>query len=64
MVKPYTTVDEGISEYHVSGNFEDVRIFTHLVLSALEMLVENRITGFPVVDDDWKLVCFLFSPFC
>ncbi|KAF8016167.1 hypothetical protein BT93_H1628 [Corymbia citriodora subsp. variegata] len=25
---------------------------------ALEMLVENRITGFPVVDDDWKLVCF------
>ncbi|XP_030529664.1 CBS domain-containing protein CBSX1, chloroplastic [Rhodamnia argentea] len=23
---------------------------------ALEMLVENRITGFPVVDDDWKLV--------
>lgn len=23
---------------------------------ALEMLVENRITGFPVIDDDWKLV--------
>ncbi|KAI4383425.1 hypothetical protein MLD38_009263 [Melastoma candidum] len=23
---------------------------------ALELLVENRITGFPVVDDDWKLV--------
>ncbi|XP_078443275.1 CBS domain-containing protein CBSX1, chloroplastic-like [Wolffia australiana] len=23
---------------------------------ALEILVENRITGFPVVDDDWKLV--------
>ncbi|KAF8410100.1 hypothetical protein HHK36_002622 [Tetracentron sinense] len=25
-------------------------------LTALEILVENRITGFPVVDDDWKLV--------
>ncbi|XP_042499407.1 CBS domain-containing protein CBSX1, chloroplastic-like [Macadamia integrifolia] len=23
---------------------------------ALEALVENRITGFPVIDDDWKLV--------
>ncbi|XP_077211569.1 CBS domain-containing protein CBSX1, chloroplastic-like [Tasmannia lanceolata] len=23
---------------------------------ALEILVENRITGFPVIDDDWKLV--------
>ncbi|GAB4846962.1 CBS domain-containing protein cbsx1, chloroplastic [Ancistrocladus abbreviatus] len=23
---------------------------------ALETLVENRITGFPVIDDDWKLV--------
>ncbi|KAL2537354.1 CBS domain-containing protein CBSX1 [Forsythia ovata] len=23
---------------------------------ALEMLVEKRITGFPVIDDDWKLV--------
>ncbi|XP_074582084.1 CBS domain-containing protein CBSX1, chloroplastic-like [Curcuma longa] len=23
---------------------------------ALQMLVENRITGFPVIDDDWKLV--------
>ncbi|CAI9766842.1 unnamed protein product [Fraxinus pennsylvanica] len=23
---------------------------------ALEMLVENRITGFPVIDDNWKLV--------
>ncbi|XP_010263469.1 PREDICTED: CBS domain-containing protein CBSX1, chloroplastic-like isoform X2 [Nelumbo nucifera] len=23
---------------------------------ALEILVENRVTGFPVIDDDWKLV--------
>ncbi|KAJ8498105.1 hypothetical protein OPV22_008657 [Ensete ventricosum] len=27
-----------------------------LVDEALELLVENRITGFPVIDDDWKLV--------
>lgn len=26
--------------------------------TALEMLVHNRITGFPVIDDDWKLVRF------
>ncbi|KAK6924030.1 CBS domain [Dillenia turbinata] len=26
------------------------------VEEALEMLMENRITGFPVIDDDWKLV--------
>lgn len=24
--------------------------------AALEMLVEKRVTGLPVVDDDWKLV--------
>lgn len=24
--------------------------------TALEALVENRITGFPVIDDNWKLV--------
>ncbi|KAL6551739.1 CBS domain-containing protein cbsx1, chloroplastic [Orobanche gracilis] len=29
---------------------------TTTVDEALEMLVENRITGFPVIDDDWKLV--------
>ncbi|KAK4488401.1 hypothetical protein RD792_004164 [Penstemon davidsonii] len=29
---------------------------TTTVDQALEMLVENRITGFPVIDDDWKLV--------
>ncbi|KAK9109269.1 hypothetical protein Sjap_017329 [Stephania japonica] len=29
---------------------------TTLIDEALETLVENRITGFPVVDDDWKLV--------
>jgi len=29
---------------------------TTTVDEALEILVENRITGFPVVDDDWTLV--------
>ncbi|KAF3438989.1 hypothetical protein FNV43_RR17264 [Rhamnella rubrinervis] len=29
---------------------------TTTVDEALEILVENRITGFPVIDDDWKLV--------
>lgn len=29
---------------------------TTTVDEALKALVENRITGFPVVDDDWKLV--------
>lgn len=27
-----------------------------LLPTALEALVEHRITGFPVIDDDWKLV--------
>ncbi|XP_062153498.1 CBS domain-containing protein CBSX1, chloroplastic [Alnus glutinosa] len=29
---------------------------TTTVDEALEILVENRITGFPVIDDEWKLV--------
>lgn len=28
-------------------------------VTALETLVEKRITGFPVVDDDWKLASLL-----
>ncbi|KAL2531844.1 CBS domain-containing protein CBSX1 [Abeliophyllum distichum] len=37
---------------------EDLHVVkpTTTVGEALEMLVENRITGFPVIDDDWKLV--------
>lgn len=33
-----------------------------LMSTALETLVEYRITGFPVIDDDWKLVSYP-SPF-
>jgi CBS domain-containing protein len=29
---------------------------TTSVDEALEMLVEHRITGFPVIDDEWNLV--------
>ncbi|OAY78552.1 CBS domain-containing protein CBSX1, chloroplastic [Ananas comosus] len=37
---------------------EDLQVVkpTTTVDEALEKLVENRITGFPVIDDDWKLV--------
>ncbi|KAL8473060.1 hypothetical protein ACS0TY_030049 [Phlomoides rotata] len=37
---------------------EDLHVVktTTTVDEALQMLVENRITGFPVIDDDWKLV--------
>ncbi|CAN8328263.1 unnamed protein product [Cochlearia groenlandica] len=48
-------------EYSV-GEFmtkkEDLHVVkpTTTVDEALEILVENRITGFPVIDDDWKLV--------
>lgn len=28
----------------------------YFVGTALEILVEKRITGFPVIDDEWKLV--------
>ncbi|RZB78467.1 CBS domain-containing protein CBSX1, chloroplastic isoform B [Glycine soja] len=37
---------------------EDLHVVkpTTSVDEALEILVENRITGFPVIDDNWKLV--------
>ncbi|GFP89262.1 CBS domain-containing protein cbsx1 chloroplastic [Phtheirospermum japonicum] len=47
---------------YVVGDFMTRKEELHVVKStttvdeALEMLVENRITGFPVIDDDWKLV--------
>ncbi|GAB4848997.1 CBS domain-containing protein cbsx1, chloroplastic [Ancistrocladus abbreviatus] len=37
------------------GNLQVVKPST-TVDEALESLVENRIAGFPVIDDDWKLV--------
>ncbi|KAL6277631.1 hypothetical protein ACE6H2_021232 [Prunus campanulata] len=47
---------------HVVGDFMTPRKDLHVVQptttvdEAIELLVENRITGFPVIDDDWKLV--------
>lgn len=46
----------------IVGDFMTTRDELHVVKptttvdEALEALVENRITGFPVIDDDWKLV--------
>jgi CBS domain-containing protein len=41
---------------------EDLHVVkpTTTVDEALELLVENRITGFPVIDEDWKLVSINF----
>lgn len=47
---------------YIVGDFmtrkEDLHVVkpSTTVDEALEMLVEKRITGFPVIDDDWKLV--------
>ncbi|KAH6823273.1 Cystathionine beta-synthase family protein [Perilla frutescens var. hirtella] len=47
---------------YIVGDFmtrkEDLHVVksTTTVEEALEMLVENRITGFPVIDENWKLV--------
>ncbi|CAK9159436.1 unnamed protein product [Ilex paraguariensis] len=47
---------------YIVGDFmtrrEDLQVVkpTTTVDEALETLVEHRITGFPVIDDDWKLV--------
>lgn len=66
VVKPTTSVDEGISITFASVlQFYDQ--FTGPLLTftdaALETLVEKRITGFPVVDDDWHLVIPIFNSF-
>lgn len=68
VVKPTTTVDEGvflalicsrpscILRFYVFVSFFLFQLICVLLATALETLVENRITGFPVIDDDWKLV--------
>ncbi|KAG5238888.1 CBS domain-containing protein [Salix suchowensis] len=49
-------------EIHTVGDFmtkkDDLHVFkaNTTVDDAMEALVEKRITGFPVIDDDWKLV--------
>lgn len=68
VVKPTTTVDEGMFQtsrwlflrlyckYLAFPMYSDGRPVC--LQTALEILVVNRITGFPVIDDDWKLVTF------
>lgn len=63
-VKPTTTVDEGIGHIrfvcqiilHLLILFLNFLSWVGSFVTALETLVEKRITGFPVIDDDWKLV--------
>ncbi|KVI02676.1 Cystathionine beta-synthase, core [Cynara cardunculus var. scolymus] len=59
VVKPTTTVDEGIRvlvKTNIIDHFDILVYLINLLPTALKALVENRITGFPVIDDDWKLV--------
>ncbi|XP_031273823.1 CBS domain-containing protein CBSX1, chloroplastic-like [Pistacia vera] len=50
------------SGVYTVGDFMTTKEDLHVVKpatsvdEALEILVEKRITGFPVIDDDWKLV--------
>jgi len=52
----------GHNGVYTVGDFMTKREHLHVVNpstsvdEALEMLVEHRISGFPVIDDDWKLV--------
>lgn len=66
VVKPSTTVDQG----KTSSSTFPLRLepllsfsnwFASIFFTALDFLVEKRITGFPVVDDDWKLVNILLN---
>ncbi|KAM7252491.1 hypothetical protein ACFE04_024374 [Oxalis oulophora] len=45
-----------VGEFMTSKDQLHVVKSTTTVDEALEMLVENRITGFPVIDDNWNLV--------
>ncbi|KAG6537983.1 CBS domain-containing protein CBSX1, chloroplastic-like [Zingiber officinale] len=54
-----TSQDNG---FYTVGDFMTKKEDLHVVKpstsvdEALELLVENRVTGFPVIDDDWNLV--------
>ncbi|XP_074587565.1 CBS domain-containing protein CBSX2, chloroplastic-like [Curcuma longa] len=54
-----TSQDNGV---YTVGHFMTKKEDLHVVKpstsidEALELLVENRVTGFPVIDDDWNLV--------
>ncbi|GJN06970.1 hypothetical protein PR202_ga24754 [Eleusine coracana subsp. coracana] len=52
---PYHASVAGVSE-SLSSLAHAVSSFLRSLYWSLEMLVEHRITGFPVIDDDWNLV--------
>lgn len=65
VVKPSTSVDDG--NYADHGNDLSTYLFTNQVskfvlgylpwfITALELLVEKKVTGLPVINDDWTLV--------
>lgn len=65
VVKTTTSVDEGIIDtyftiFMLSFSFFTVNFVLNSSIAALEALVEKRVTGFPVIDDDWNLVVLLF----
>lgn len=62
VVKPTTSVDEGSWNLWIfsSNLLAKCGLLCLFIHTALEILVEKRITGFPVIDDNWKLVSFHF----
>lgn len=60
VVKITTTVDEGNPMLYTLIVWFTVLIyfilFVWIIFTALEALVNNRISGLPVIDDDWNLV--------
>ncbi|KAF6143961.1 hypothetical protein GIB67_017569 [Kingdonia uniflora] len=55
-VPPKDGVVYTVGDFMTRKEFLQVVKPTTTVDEALEILVENRITGFPVIDDNWKLV--------
>ena len=65
VVKPSTSVDDGNIAKHDNNlpcnniyrtcSPYDLSLFLEIV-TALELLVEKKVTGLPVIDDDWNLV--------
>jgi CBS domain-containing protein len=66
VVQPSTPVDQGTCPYRVTLVVHLLHIFFPKLLTsavslcaALELLVQHKISGLPVVDDDGKLVSLL-----
>jgi len=66
VVKTTTTVDEGTSMFYsillcdLLYSFIYLSLIIFFWILALEALVNNRISGLPVIDEDWNLVIVYF----